>query len=317
MTRREDNDQTVAVIERDLKGTIFDIQRFSLHDGPGIRTLVFLKGCPLSCRWCSNPESQSPAPQLGYVKWRCLSCHSCVKTCPSGALQPDPEGGVVICREKCSGCGACCEVCYPGALEMIGRQMSVHEVVDLVERDATFYRRSGGGVTFSGGEPLQQAAFLTAVLAACHERNLHTAIETTGFAAWETLRRVVRDTDLVLYDLKHLDSDVHQHFTGVPNDLILANVQRIVHERPTIIRIPLIPSFNVDMAHLESMAAFIVNLAGPPTVHLLPYHRLGEGKHSRLGSTYGFGDVDPPSDEELDATRSIFERAGLTVFIGG
>ena len=212
-------------INYSLTGTVFDIQRFSLHDGPGIRTIVFLKGCPLSCQWCSNPESQNPKPVIMYKKDACLHCGRCVTACRRKAISPDNKGWVN--RDICSGCGECVNACPAGALVLKGKTMSVQQVVRELKKDATTYRRSGGGITLSGGEPLVQYEFASELLQACKGQGWNTAIETTGIGSSEAIERVIPYVDTVLLDIKHMDAGQHKKFTGGTNELMIKNAPRI------------------------------------------------------------------------------------------
>ena len=270
----------------DQKGTIFDIQRYSIHDGPGIRTTVFLKGCPLRCPWCANPESQRFAPEVEYFRDRCLRCFRCAAVCPRAAIvQLDGERG--LDRTACDACGKCSEVCLADALRIVGREITVGEVVNVLEKDRLFYARTGGGMTLSGGEPAAQPEFAVALLRSCRSRGLHTAIQTAACQSWQLLGPVVREADLVMLDLKVLDGALHKQLVGVPNDLILANAKRIVESkgRAVVVRIPLIPGYSSSLTNVQGIVDFASRL-GVAEVHLLPYHRLGEPKYERLGRPY-------------------------------
>lgn len=286
--------------------------RFSVHDGPGIRTTVFLKGCPLACRWCHNPESQSFHPQLIRMEERCLRCGECVPVCPERAA----EGSMGV-PAKCRACGACVEACVAGAREITGRRMSVAAVVAEVERDVVFYEESGGGVTVSGGEPLAQPEFTAALLAACRALGIHTALDTCGMASAETLLRAAANADLVLYDLKLLDPARHTEYTGVSNAPILRNLEALAAAgRNVTVRFPLIPSVNDGEDELAAMAAFLVR-AGVRRLDLLPYHRIGADKYRRLGKPYTMEGVAEPTAAQVEAAAGRLRREGLTVRIGG
>ena len=295
-------------------GICFDIQRFSIHDGPGIRTTVFLKGCPLSCLWCHNPESQARLSEVRIIETRCIHCGSCGAVCPQGLAGgpwlPDPA--------RCERCGACAEACPTGARQLVGRSYSVDEVLDAVERDRPFYDESGGGVTFSGGEPLLQARFLLACLDAARRRGLHTAVDTSGFASRRTVLAVAALTDLFLYDLKVLDPARHLQFTGVPVTPILRNVQALDRAGARIwLRVPLVPGYTDDHENLASLGAFAAGLRHTRRLHLLPYHRLGADKYGRLGRPDRLGDVQPPSPAALEAAATYLRSFGLDVRVGG
>ena len=235
-------------INYNLTGTVFDIQRFSLHDGPGIRTIVFLKGCPLSCKWCSNPESQSIKPVIMYKAADCLHCGRCMTACRKGAISPEHKNWVN--RDLCSGCGECANACPAGALVLKGKTMSIQQVIRELKKDATTYRRSGGGITLSGGEPLVQYEFASELLQACKGQGWHTAIETTGVGSREAIEKVIPYVDTVLLDLKHMDSGQHKKFTGIGNEPVIKNAPEICKISKTVIRVPVIPGFNLSLIHI-------------------------------------------------------------------
>ena len=301
------------------QGTVFDIQTYSLHDGPGIRTLVFLKGCPLACIWCQNPESQRYQPEVMLYSEKCTGCGQCVSVCPNQAIQI-VDGKSHTKRDLCRGSGKCIPICPNEARTLAGRTMSAEEVFQEVKKDEIFYKRSGGGVTLSGGEPLAQSEFSGAILLLCKQAGLHTAIETSGMAKWEAFKQVLEHVDLVLYDLKHMDSLSHQKCTGVTNELILENVKRIHKEYaiPIIARIPIIPGYNADPQNIESTARFVATELGTDTkVNILAYHRLGETKYSRLEKENSRICITPPTVEQMTALQKTLETFGLTVSIGG
>ncbi len=298
-------------------GMLFDIRRYAIHDGPGIRTTVFFKGCPLRCAWCHNPESQSPALELMLRPNRCISCGACAQVCPELAVQP-VDGRYVTDRAACTVCGVCVEACYADARQIVGREYTVEEVMAVIERDRDFYLHSNGGVTFSGGEPLMQPDFLLGLLRACKTAGLHTALDTCGYAAWETFERALPYTDLLLYDLKLMDQAGHRQITGVPNRRILDNLHRLSALGATIwLRLPLIPGINDDAENLRATAAFVAALPNPAPLYLLPYHNSAEAKYAGLGLPFQLPGIQTPTDAHMHAIAEYFTRAGLNVVLGG
>ena len=238
-------------INYNASGTVFDIQRFSLHDGPGIRTIVFLKGCPLSCKWCSNPESQNMKPVIMYKKNECLHCGRCINACSKKAISF--ENKTFIDRSICTGCGECANACPAGALVVKGKTMTVQQLIRELKKDATTYRRSGGGITLSGGEPLVQYEFAAELLRACKAQGWDTAIETTGAGITEAVEKVIPYVDTVLLDIKHLDTEKHKKFTGIGNEQILKNAARISQISSTVVRVPVIPGFNYSEEEIKAI----------------------------------------------------------------
>lgn len=292
-------------------GIVFDIRKYSIHDGPGIRTTVFIKGCPLRCWWCHNPEGQVAGLELIIHQNRCIRCGACVDECEHGALSWDGQGPLTD-REKCEQCGACAEVCYAEARQVVGREMTVAQVMAEIERDIPFYDESGGGVTLSGGEPLSQRDFALGLLKACKEEEIHTALDTCGFATWDTFERVRGYVDLFLYDLKLVDAEKHRQFTGVSNERILANLQALSQRgHKIIVRVPIIPGINDDAETARQIASFAASLPHLDGIELLPYHHTGVDKYTRLNKTYLLPDAQPPSGERMRKIAEILQEYRL------
>jgi pyruvate formate lyase activating enzyme len=300
-----------------LKGMVFDVKKFSIHDGPGIRTTVFLKGCPLSCWWCHNPESQIMEPQFVFWDKRCIRCGACVEVCPQDAVCANADG-VSTDVEKCVCCGACVDVCYAEAREVVGREMTVPQVMTQIEQDIPFYDQSGGGVTFSGGEPLLQWRFLLALLQACREREIHVALDTCGFSPWRAVDTVREYVDLFLYDLKLVDDARHRRFTGVSNELILGNLQALSqHGHDIVLRVPVIPGVNDDDDSVRGIGAFAAALPRLERLDLLPYHHVGVEKYKRLNRVYRLPEARPPSNGRMAELAQVLREFDLPVKIGG
>lgn len=305
----------MGTIKYNTVGNVFDIQRFSIHDGPGIRTIAFLKGCPLSCLWCCNPESQKLEPVLLYSGELCMHCTKCVSACRQGAITGQSERP--IDRSKCIACGECVRICPTGALSIKGRKMSVEMLIKELKKDVTAFRKSGGGITVSGGEPLVQAEFAAELLKGCKAQGWHTAMETTGYGSGEAVEKVFPYVDLVLLDIKAIDDEVHQRVTGVSNRKILENAKRISEITQVVVRVPTIPGVNASTAEYEKICAFVKTLDKVDTLHLLPYHTYGENKYGLLDMDYPMGDQETLSDEEIEALRQLVEARGLRCVIGG
>jgi pyruvate formate lyase activating enzyme len=298
-----------------MEGLVFDIQRFSIHDGPGIRTIVFLKGCPLSCSWCSNPESQSLKPVIMYQEMNCIHCGRCITACKKGAISIYNKE--YINRDICTACGECVNVCPASALVLKGKKMTVEQVVKELKKDAINYRRSGGGITLSGGEPLVQSDFSKELLKACKAQGWHTAIETTGYASPETIEKVFPYIDLALMDIKNIDSDIHKEYTGVSNEIILENGARIAKITKTVVRVPVIPEFNSSEKSILEICKFVKTLNNIDTIHLLPYHTYGENKYKLLGRNYLMNKSRNISNDEIENLKQIVISQGLNCIIGG
>lgn len=294
-------------------GIIFNIQKFSLHDGPGIRTVIFFKGCPLKCKWCANPEGQSSKIQILYDKEKCIGCKKCIAICPSSAIS-NKNNEIFIENSLCSGCLSCVINCPGHALKSEGENKTVTEILDICLQDKVFYEESGGGITLSGGEALMHPDFALAILKSLKGCNIHTAIETTGFAAPEIFDKVTDYIDLLLFDIKHWNEKKHIEGTGVSNKLILENMKRAIASGKKVLpRLPVIPGFNNT---LEDAIGFVQRLheVGANKVQLLPFHQFGEKKYDMLGKEYSFSDIPALHEEELAEFRQIFIDNGIHAF---
>ncbi|MBU0608192.1 MAG: glycyl-radical enzyme activating protein [Armatimonadetes bacterium] len=297
-------------------GIVFDIKGFAIHDGPGIRTTVFFKGCPLRCDWCHNPESQSAEPVLAQFPHNCIGCGKCLLRCPQQGLTCG-DTQIIIDRDKCLACGTCAETCYAEALVVRGRRMTVEAVMAEVLKDRPFYENSGGGMTLSGGEPLFQPEFAIALLRAAKAEGLHTCLDTSGYVSWAVLEEAMQYTDLVLYDLKTVSPQVHRAWTGRSNQRILENLRALTSDGADVqLRMPLVPGFNDQAEDMAAAARFIMGLPHPPPLEILPYHKLGEGKYEALGVTGGFH-AEPPEREAVEALAEIAREQGVECEVGG
>ncbi len=298
------------------KGLVFDIQKFSVHDGPGVRTIVFLKGCPLSCKWCCNPESQSDVPQVMFIAQNCIGCKRCGEVCNNSAIDFNLLNRVD--QNKCVHCGKCVEVCFSEALNMAGTVKSVEKILTELSKDNIMYRRSGGGITLSGGEALDQPDFAEELLKGCKLKGFHTAIETSAFTSSTVLDRVSPWLDLIMMDIKHMDSSKHKEYVGQNNEIILENAKIIAQSgKPLIIRIPIITGFNDDEKNIRATAKFVVSLKNVQEVHLLPYHRLGQNKYDYLGCIYKLLELKPSLEEDMEYLKKVVEAEGIICKIGG
>jgi len=298
------------------KGLIFNIQRFSVHDGPGIRTLIFMKGCPLKCIWCCNPESQSIKKEIMFTEDRCLGCGNCSQHCPSSAIQMK-EGKPFIDKNKCTLCGVCAQVCPTQATEMIGEEMTVDEVMEEVLKDTNFYYRSGGGITITGGEPLVQPKFVRNLLRKCKEHGINTAIETCGYVQWDILETILEYIDLILFDIKHMNSKKHKQYTGVNNEMILQNLSNLEKfKKGIIIRVPVIPGHNDSIKNMKEIASFARRLK-IKEIHLLPYHRLGKNKYKRMKKRYNLEGIEALSKDSISKQKEVFLKNGFITKIEG
>lgn len=302
--------------------TIFDIKRFAINDGPGIRTTIFFKGCPLHCVWCHNPESWASAPQLLYKQSKCIGCHTCIDTCPQQALQLTKDGVCPVQPSRCVVCGSCARECPTTALEVCGKSWTVAELMTEIEKERDIMTDSGGGVTLCGGEPLMHPQDIVPLLKAIGEHGFHRTVDTTLYASEAVVREVAEHCELMLVDVKLMDSDRHRHFTGVPNEQILSNIQMLDRLAvPFLARIPLIDGVNADEANIGATAAFLSSLTHwkERTVHLLPYHDVGRDKHRRMWSTYNpqHLDMQVPSGETIERCAAQLRQKGLNVVVGG
>lgn len=297
---------------------IFDIKRYAINDGPGIRLTIFFKGCSLACAWCHNPESISAKQQKLFTRAKCIGCGVCVKVCPEAVIELAGDG-IVTAPDKCTLCGRCADICPTRAIEMSGRYYELDELLEIAEKERVFFDQSGGGVTISGGEPLLHADYLQILLKAFGERGIHRAVDTSGYCAQTQLLEVARHTDLFLFDLKLIDSDLHKKFTGVSNARILENLQALAASgAPISLRVPLIAGINDDDKNICEMADFVASLPGKKMqVHLLPYHGVASHKYAKLGGVYAEGEMREPSAETLAQIEARFAEQGIGVVFGG
>jgi len=295
---------------------IFNIQKFSVHDGPGIRTTLFLKGCPLKCLWCHNPESQQRRKQMLYDREKCVLCGKCAEICPQKAITI--ENGILTTDEdKCDYCGMCEIYCIPGARQIAGSEYTMDEILREAMKDEVFYEQSGGGVTLSGGEPLVHTDFVADLLKKLKEKNIHTAVDTCGAVSFESIKKIAPYTDLFLYDIKHMDDEEHRRFTGMSNDLILDNLVRLSQIHSNInIRMPIIEGVNAEESHIEKTIEFIKKL-NIKKVNLLPYHDIAKHKYRKLHMQYEDESMAKPSEKKMQRFKEMFENQGYEVKIGG
>ena len=297
---------------KQCSGNIFQIQRWSLHDGEGVRSTVFLKGCPLRCRWCANPESWNSNPEVLYFPDRCSGCGQCAQVCETGAITLEDGNLNGFERARCCGCNKCCEVCPTGARKKIGSTVTVEDVLKVIKRDAIFYRESGGGVTFSGGEPFAQSNFLRQLVTECSRIGIDTAVETSGYFDWEKVKDIFEFLDCVFVDIKHMDDETHKKLTGVSNRMILENITLMSQMHPKIIlRVPLIEGVNTDEENIRRMCEFICQNTAVEGIELLPYHDLGKSKYSALG--VGFNPFITPDANKIQEIKKIITDYGISI----
>jgi len=300
-----------------MHGLVLDIHRFAIHDGPGIRTLVLMKGCPLRCLWCSTPESQATHPEIMYFDLYCKKCGRCLQACLLGAISLSTSDRVVLNRKICTQCGQCVEECSNNALRIAGSFMTAAQLLAEVQKDQTFYRRSQGGITVGGGEPTAQSQFVTAFLRMCKEKFLQTALETCAYTKWENLEQILPYVDLLYVDIKHMDAVAHKRITGVSNRVILHNVEKAARFCKIIIRLPTVPGLNDTEENIRATALFAGRLKGLQRLELLPYHQFGVPKYRRLGRRYKLDGLHPPGEEHMESCLQIAESCGINVRIGG
>jgi pyruvate formate lyase activating enzyme len=296
-----------------MDGIVFDIQRFTVHDGPGIRTAVFMKGCPLRCPWCQNPESVRKAPQIAYFETLCIGCGACASACPDKAVRATGKRMIEkVNLALCKHCGLCAEACCSGALHMTGAVMSVEKVYETVARDIPFYNNSKGGVTFTGGEPTYQPEFLTAMASEFKRRGLHLVIETCGFFHWDSAVEALELMDIIYLDIKHVDDAKHREVIGEGTELILANARRLdALQKPIRVRVPLVPGFNDSPEEFSGILRFASELKNLDKVQVEPYHRFGMSKYDHIGWGYSLEEVQPPSDASVDNLLALADRIGV------
>lgn len=300
---------------------VFDIQKFSIHDGPGIRTVVFLKGCTVNCLWCANPEGKKNKSELMYYPDKCIGCKRCVEVCPTQATKIIHDK-MIFDRNLCEGCGKCAEVCYSNARRMSGREYSADELFEEIMKDVAFYRQSGGGVTFSGGEAMLFPEFINEVAARCKENGISVAVETAGNVPWSHFGTILESVDYFLYDLKIMNPEKHRKYCGCLNNNIKSNLEKLSSVKSRfnfeiIIRMPIIPGINDDIDEMTKKLEYVCALGNVKEVHLLPYHNLGVSKYAALGQAYLFKDLVAPSDEKMKTLCELFASKGIPAQIGG
>lgn len=299
-------------------GLISTVQKYSTKDGPGIRSTVFFKGCPLGCLWCSNPELIRSQPDLLYTREKCACCGTCIEACPQVALSFGEDGFITVDRALCNGCGDCVEACPNGAMELIGKLVTVDELTRELLKDRVFYQTSNGGVTFSGGEPLWQSGFVAQAARRMKTEGIHTALDTAGDVGWCLFEEVLDYIDLVLFDIKFASREPHRQFTGRDNDLILANAQQLSQTGiPIHVRLVMIPGINDSEAEIRARMEIVSSLKSVEQIDILPYHRYGAGKYARLGLEYALMDLEEDPQEHIDAIQNFVKSFGIRTTAGG
>ncbi len=300
------------------KGLIAKVEPFAVHDGPGIRTVIFMKGCPLTCLWCPTPQMQKRSPELLFDSDRCRKCGDCIPVCPRKAVEDDVQRGIRIDRQACDGCGLCVESCPQGALEITGKYYSLADLAAEVEKDIFVYNRSSGGVTVSGGEPILQAEFVAAFLKRCRQEHIHTALKTSGLAPWSTLAPLLASTDLIYFDIKHTDKRKHHKLTGVSNEKIFRNIGKAAEQSPIILRIPLIPDLNDGDDNISDLIRFAKGLGRRLIrLDLIPFQKPGKDIYPKLNRVYSLYPVRPLDEETMKNLKNTIESQGLAFQIGG
>jgi len=294
------------------EGMVFNIQNYSIHDGPGIRTVVFLKGCPFKCMWCSNPESQNDWPELGFRQSFCNGCGHCIEVCPRKSISSvGEETFISIDHSTCDNCGLCVQSCPRDALTMYGQSMALKQIMEEIAKDVPFYARSGGGVTISGGEPLHQPSIVLGILRECRQLGIHTAIETSGYCSPQVFRAVLDEADLIIFDLKMMDAERHLALTGIANQLILSNARLLPTAKGAVqMRMPLIPEINDSDDNIKATASFL-HAIGIPSIELMPFHQFGRGKYAALGRPYNLADKASATPEEVETACGLFKAYGV------